>query len=562
MNKKNTLVSILAALTLMPATASAAILSPDAALSRALGSAPNKVRALCGEKGWRLVHTAEKDAAYFFTSPSGGFIIAASADDAVIPLLGYSDTEITDPDNIPPALSELIEGLTSRPMRLSESDAAGRENIEPLVTAAWDQAAPYNLDCPQVSGTLCVTGCEATAAAQIMYYYKHPAQGTGTAKYGWEISGRTKTLSFNYEENPFDWDNMIDKYVEGEYTEEQAAAVANLMYGVGVGMKMLFSPYGSGCYDQDGIEALTKYLGYDKSCTLPLFEFHTADEWADMVYDELAGGHPVLYTGSTTRREGHAFVCDGYDGSEGAYFHINWGWSGNYNGFYPLSNLSPEGQGIGGGSGAYTEGNSFFRHLAPDHGGEEGQLYYQVGSIATSTEIIERNGIDPVIIQPKGDSSNFKGVKGYAYFGIYPSNLSLNIRFTDVESNEEIFVPIEFERPIEYATVFNGIPMFGSDFPDQEGDYLVTPGYINNGVWEEIIAEPDVRKKLYCKVKGDYVTFAVDQLASEPNGIADINSVKTSKTRYFNLQGVEIDSPKSGICIRVEDGKSEKIVIQ
>ena len=36
----------------------------------------------------------------------------------------------------------------------------------------------------------------------------------------------------------------------------------------------------------------------------------------------------ILYV---TYGAGHAFVVDGYDGD---YFHINWGWSGIYNGWY------------------------------------------------------------------------------------------------------------------------------------------------------------------------------------------------------------------------------------
>jgi hypothetical protein len=37
--------------------------------------------------------------------------------------------------------------------------------------------------------------------------------------------------------------------------------------------------------------------------------------------------------------DGHSFVCDGYDGY--GMFHINWGWSGENDGYYVLSVLNP-----------------------------------------------------------------------------------------------------------------------------------------------------------------------------------------------------------------------------
>ena len=56
-----------------------------------------------------------------------------------------------------------------------------------------------------------------------------------------------------------------------------------------------------------------------------------------MVYDELKAGHPVLYIGKSESMR-HSFVVDGYDGD--GLFHVNWGWSGLYNGYYSLSTLS------------------------------------------------------------------------------------------------------------------------------------------------------------------------------------------------------------------------------
>mgnify|MGYP002624507739 CR=1 FL=1 len=44
--------------------------------------------------------------------------------------------------------------------------------IAPLLTSQWDQNAPYNLQCPMDGASRSVTGCVATAMAQLMYYHK------------------------------------------------------------------------------------------------------------------------------------------------------------------------------------------------------------------------------------------------------------------------------------------------------------------------------------------------------------------------------------------------------
>jgi len=541
-----------------------ATLSPDAALARALGNAPRKVAVKSSASPWRLVYTANRDMAYIFTNADGGFIVAAGRDDASLPLLGYGLSGISNPSDVPPALVDMIEAFDARPARVSD-ESVSRATIPPMVTCTWNQDNPFNNDCPETRAGKAVTGCEATAAAQIMYFYKYPQVGTGTASYVWQNGNRNQMLQFNYEEHPFDWDNMIDHYTEGEYTDAQAAAVANLMYGAGAGMNMQYSAEASACYDWEGVAALTDYLGYDPSCTLPMAEFYTVEEWTDMVYAELAAGHPLIYTGSTVLREGHAFVCDGYDGEydgqSGDFFHINWGWGGNFDGYFPLTNLAPSGQGIGGGSGAFTEANSFFRNLAPGHGGTPGVLWYSVGSINTDKTVVEYTQNDAVMISYDNDSKLFPNVNGVFYFGIKDATIALAIKFTDVKTGKESYLGIDSEKSIEYGSGIAGIPIFGNEFPSEDGDYTVTVGYFNQGEWESVKCEPDLRHTLYCKVKNGYVTFAIDELAGEYSAVSDINADHASMPRYFNLQGVETSTPTSGIYIRVKDGRSEKILL-
>ena len=60
--------------------------------------------------------------------------------------------------------------------------------VEPMMKTKWDQGRPYNLLCPDYNSPgqdkdefRTVTGCVATAMAQIMNYHRYPLRGTGTS---------------------------------------------------------------------------------------------------------------------------------------------------------------------------------------------------------------------------------------------------------------------------------------------------------------------------------------------------------------------------------------------
>ena len=58
-----------------------------------------------------------------------------------------------------------------------------------------------------------------------------------------------------------------------------------------------------------------------------------------MIYKELTCSRPVIYLGFSGKG-GHAFICDGCDGE--GFYHINWGWGGQCDGFFKLSELTPD----------------------------------------------------------------------------------------------------------------------------------------------------------------------------------------------------------------------------
>ena len=226
-------------------------------------------------------------------------------------------------------------------------------SVAPLLTAEWDQDAPYYNHCPMYNGSYCLTGCPATSLSMVFYYWKYPTdptpevEGYTNESYGFEIPALPSIT--------FDWDNMLDKYTGG-YTTAQADAVAWLMRYVGQEEHMDYTPSGSGAMGADILRAV-KFFGYDEEMARLEFKtrtddygndtavYYTDDEWAALLQNELAEGRPVVYCGydySYWGWSGHAFNVDGYTASDNTY-HVNWGWSGDGNGDFVLNAFSSSG---------------------------------------------------------------------------------------------------------------------------------------------------------------------------------------------------------------------------
>lgn len=357
--------TIIAALALLVAsTLNARTLSPEEALSRLEEPSTIRPMGVGGKKSPKLIHTAKTlsgaPAVYVFdnnTSAAGYMIV--SADDCAYPLLGYSDSGSLEGE-MPPALEWWL-GEYARQIEYASTHAAAaqkpalampraradRPAIAPMITTMWDQGAPYNNQCPKIGAQRTYTGCVATAMAQVMNYWQYPEKGTGTITYTPETAD--KRLSLNLGLKKFDWENMIPTYIDGEYTEEQAAAVAYLMKACGFAVRMDYGTDSSGALAMNISRGLTKYFNYDGNISYELRAQHAPAEWETMIYENLKNVGPILYGGGSMVGGGHSFVCDGYDGE--GYFHFNWGWTGMSDGYFSLDALNPYSLGAGGGSG-------------------------------------------------------------------------------------------------------------------------------------------------------------------------------------------------------------------
>ena len=303
---------------------------------------------------------------YVFNVGEGQGYIIAGADDRIPAVLGYSDRGSFDPDNMPVNMQAWLEGynhqmeyLNQHPEAAAPQRTVSGSSIDPLLICEWGQGNPYNSQCPMDGDNRSVTGCAATAMAQVMYFWKYPNYTTA------EIPAYiTQDKGLSVAAVPagtfIDWANMQPKYT-GNETETQINAVANLMLICGTALEMNYRSTNSSAYTSRAAGLWKKYFGYDAATTTESRNGYRTAAWNQKVYDELKAGRPVLYYG-TSSGGGHAFVIDGYGDDD--YFHVNWGWNGGSNSYFLLSILdSDNNTGIGASSSAdgysYDQGAIF-----------------------------------------------------------------------------------------------------------------------------------------------------------------------------------------------------------
>lgn len=309
---------------------------------------------------------------YAFNVNSHDGFVLITADDAAHPVIGYSTKnqfvvpqvtsnigywlsnrkkEVEDiRNNNRLATNEITREWSgvftkSANSRLGNNASTMAVSVGPLCQSTWDQSGGgsvgYNNLCPGGS----VTGCVATAMAQIMRYWSYPPVGTGSSSYcdctadslgGTPFTNTYGTQSANYGATTYNWSAMP--------LTSSNANVAQLMYQCGVSVDMDYAPSGSGAWvitADDSICSQTsyvKYFGYDPFTIQGLYRSNYSDPiWTQMMINELVNGRIVQYVGNDPTEGGHTWVLDGVDTNN--YFHMNWGWGGSDNGFFSLNNL-------------------------------------------------------------------------------------------------------------------------------------------------------------------------------------------------------------------------------
>lgn len=297
--------------------------------------------------------TTKKTYYYVFNYANDNGFVIISSDKRSKEIIGYSYSGRFDMNNIPDQLKDMLEvyeqelaDLSITPDSLLKMDlnstiksrgmATLPVSVSPLLeNIKFNQYEPYYNMCPKHNGKQSVTGCVATAAAQIMRFYKYPSRGIGSNDY---TTNNGFHSSVNFAQATYNWDNILPTYNGVQATTQQKNEVAKLLYHAGASCNMNYTSTGSSASLQTMAQSMVAHFGYDENLQKYSREFFTAEEWKTLLKTELAAGRPVLVEGRNSQ-SGHCFICDGYDAN--GLFHINWGWGGTADGYFSLDNLSP-----------------------------------------------------------------------------------------------------------------------------------------------------------------------------------------------------------------------------
>ena len=304
------------------------------------------------------VNSAGTTMFYVFQHLNGFVLIAA--DDRIDPILGYSNEGRPFPENrgnnfgnnfwglmetYNKVITHVIENNLPGTLSITDKWVAlknGGKNakshgvvVNPLLTTTWDQGWPYNALCP--GGSL--TGCVATAMAQIMKFHNWPNQGLGAFSYDWcpgPCPGNT--YSANFGQAIYNIASMPNACASVD------SNVARLMYHCGVACGAQFGTGGTNVYYSSSSDPMTRaFLNYFRYASSTLQYVKSGDYatavWDSLIQAELTSNRPVYYRGDGVGS--HAWVCDGMNLS--GLYHFNFGWGGSYNGYYALSAITPGG---------------------------------------------------------------------------------------------------------------------------------------------------------------------------------------------------------------------------
>lgn len=412
---------------------------------------------------------------YVFNNDNGKGFVIVSGDDAVGKILAYSDKGHFSMQNAPDNLIAWMNGYAKRiaalPANSDESNMPTKPKpiVEPLLgDIEWGQDAPYNNDCPTYDGRNghkehYYVGCVATATTQIMRYHKWPKKGTGT--YTYMFNGTPLTANFG--ETTYDWDNMLPSY-KGGSSDTQEKAVSTLAAQFGIAVEMGYEMGGSGTLSQYVPRALREHFGYDSRVELKDRKYITTADWMRLIKRELDEHRPIYYAATSENGGGgHAFVCDGYDDQD--FVHINWGWTGNSNGYYMINAMNPSEVGIGASASGFNLDQEMVINIKPAEGEQPAPQISILG--ATRLYVFNYFGLNVMTYLANYEPQDIKIKTGVV---LCKDNKVVKV----LKEGDEITVP-SFQTKSVYIT---DVPKEDIDLPD--GSYTLHVGYLPNGTSE------------------------------------------------------------------------------
>ncbi|MDR1183092.1 MAG: C10 family peptidase, partial [Bacteroidales bacterium] len=305
-----------------------------------------------------------QDTLFYIFNADKGFVVV-SGEKKAIPILAYSTENNYNAENIiPPVqmwmnyyqrqLTELRQDETSQqsvsvanswkelatPFK-QHKNTTGSSATPLLLTSRWGQGKLYNYYCPKDekglnSNKRAVTGCVATAMAQLMYYFRFPQSGTGSYSYTHKVYGE---LAADFENARYDYSSMPDRPTNIN------PDISLLMYHCGVAVDMEYGPDASGMYNHKAADVLKRHFKFSQQ-TQYVYRDKTTLDWDSLIVTHIDNRIPLYYAGwSVPDTNGHAFICDAYqiDTNGNHYYHFNFGWDGSSDGYFYTDSLSPGG---------------------------------------------------------------------------------------------------------------------------------------------------------------------------------------------------------------------------
>ena len=296
-----------------------------------------KGRQLVKERARTRGAEATSPAYYVFNAEAnGGFAIIAS-NDQMPEVLGYAEQGHLNLAQVPDNVKWLLDYYEGIAKSLKKSSAPGRRagtrsasertELVPLLNTKWNQDGIYQDQCPDISGTKTLTGCVATAMAQVVNFFQWPLNSVREAV-GYTSNKDDAEKKIDLPSLParkFNWFNMTD------------GDIAWLMRYCGQSVLMDYKTDESTSSPSSIPGALISVFNFSKGVDLVDRKEFTDEEWEQALYHEIELGRPVIYSGFKNKK-GHTFVLHGYKNGQ---FYINWGWGGDFDGYFALTSLTP-----------------------------------------------------------------------------------------------------------------------------------------------------------------------------------------------------------------------------
>ena len=296
-----------------------------------------------GKVSVRRASAKECNPYYVFNAENNGGFVVIAGNDLMPEVLGHADHGHLDlskaPDNVKwlfdyyAEVAKSLKNVTAnstmaKRIAARRTTAAERSALAPLMTTKWNQDGIYQQYCPQIGEQKALTGCVATAMAQVVNYFQWPLNVVRESV-GYTSNKDDKTKpQIDLETLParkFNWFNMSDD------------DIAWLMRYCGQSVLMDYNTDESTAYATSIPGALISVFNFSKATDLVEREEFTDEEWEQVLYHEIELGRPVIYSGYKDQ-SGHTFVLHGYKDGE---FYINWGWGGTLDGYFKLTALTP-----------------------------------------------------------------------------------------------------------------------------------------------------------------------------------------------------------------------------